>query len=52
MDVQRNVHDLADSVHDDLVESFWISHLNDLLAQVITELVSHHTWENGQHLID
>lgn len=51
MDVQRNVNDLADRVHDDLVESFRISHLNDLLAEIVAELISHHTWENRQHLI-
>jgi hypothetical protein len=52
MDVQRNVHDLVDRVHDDLVQDNRISHLNYLLAKVVSELVGHHIRENRQHLID
>jgi hypothetical protein len=52
MNIQRNIHDLADRVHNYLVESLGISHLNDLLAKIVAELVGHHTWEDWQHLID
>ena len=52
MNIQRNIHDLADRVHNDLVESLRISHLNDLLTKIVSELVSHHTWEDWQHLIN
>ena len=52
MDIQRDVDDLTDSVHNYLVESFGTSHLNDLLAKVIAELVGHNRRKNWKHLID
>ena len=51
VNIQGDVYNLSNSAHNDLIESLGISHLNDLLAKVISKLVYHYTREDGQHLI-
>ena len=52
MDIQRNVHNLPQDAQNYLIEGLGVSHLDDLLAEVVAKLVYHHTWQDWEHMVD
>ena len=50
--IQRNIYNLPQGAHHNLIESLWVRHFNDFLAEIVAELVYHDTWEDWEHLVD
>jgi hypothetical protein len=50
--VQRDVNDVANDLIYYQIDCLWVSYFNDLLAQVVAELVVHHSRDYWKHAMD
>ena len=52
VNVQRDFYKLCDHTAHDQTQGFCVSHLDDFLTEVITELVAHHVPKDWEHVVN
>ena len=52
MYVHRHIYDLGKNCMNQLLQCLHRTHFNQLLAKVVTELVSHDVWQDVEHAVD